>query len=1127
MKRIIAVFSVLVMLVGLIPQFAFAEKKSDVLYAEAILGEALKSEGFSYVAPGSNIAPQVTEKDGVKAWLMDRNQGTEKNSINFILSPEFKHTEKDGSVYEIEIEYYDTGTGFFDVYYDSYTEDKVNAITVGCKKESRWKKVNIVLSDAEFGEKCNGSYDFFLTITKPKGTTPLSSESIAIKSVKVTRYVAKNPIYVTPQIDETGNTYRWYSENKIIHNTYENLTDQKQVVNVTHSLISDDYVKPFSKMERIELEPREKKDIDLNFGEVKECNLYWYNIDIKSDDGSINSTFRPLELAIVKTDPDGIKNDIYWAAHLDRYGDKAMIEGVEMIENSNAKGYRSGFEWGWMVNWGSNYIAYDINDELKKRNLEYSPIVSLVHPRNAYDSVKYYVDTPEDLAELKEHAKTLANLLGENAGYEIANEPNLASFNPFMNQGVDVGAKKYVDAMQAAYEGIKSVHPDAQVGGPVLCYINNEKGIDFFDKAMEYGMWKYMDAFVVHAYANNYIEKADFEKYYDYYTSEFAKVGKPDIKYWNTETGFTVTDKTIRTKRRQGILNATSGIYYSATGIFDRIVIYNLEQKGEVETEREDNFGCVSPGYTELKKYGKNFVPTISYVIVTGMNYMMAESETVEHKLINNDTVSINRFKSKKFNKDMVAFYSVDWNSKNITLDLGVKEIEVYDEYANPKKMTSENGIYTISSTEAPTYVLGDFEKFEVLEENPYVEISDFSIEAAAGDEFRVNLPNFDESRYEIETDTPLCVQEVGYSKEEKALVLKNNATIDSEYNFEIKIKENGNIVQKSRIFVKSLQPVEASITAEMTNPDNLNRWKGIMNIKNYTTAAAKGYIEFKNPTNFTTVGKVNIGTIPAGTTGKVEFNMPEIKQKGEYTLDYNVVLNNGVISNFSNKIDFTLASFAKPKPQIDGVVNKGEWSNDTLMYADKAGQVIYLADMTRKGEAWKGINDLSAKACIEWDENNMYLMIEVTDDVFSQEYPYTQCWNGDSVQFGIFYGDEVQVALGQKYTTFHEICLSLNPDGEHVYRTLAQDNAIEKGEVTKDCDIAIQRVNNKTCYELKMPWKVLLLEGQQPKADDRLGFSFLVNDNDGTGRKGWIEYASGIGSGKNTELFTYLRLLK
>jgi len=35
------------------------------------------------------------------------------------------------------------------------------------------------------------------------------------------------------------------------------------------------------------------------------------------------------------------------------------------------------------------------------------------------------------------------------------------------------------------------------------------------------------------------------------------------------------------------------------------------------------------------------------------------------------------------------------------------------------------------------------------------------------------------------------------------------------------------------------------------------------------------------------------------------------------------------------------------------------------------------------------------------------------------------------------------------------------------------------------------------------------------------------VNDNDGQGRRGWIEYCSGIGTNKNVELFGAMKLTK
>ena len=40
------------------------------------------------------------------------------------------------------------------------------------------------------------------------------------------------------------------------------------------------------------------------------------------------------------------------------------------------------------------------------------------------------------------------------------------------------------------------------------------------------------------------------------------------------------------------------------------------------------------------------------------------------------------------------------------------------------------------------------------------------------------------------------------------------------------------------------------------------------------------------------------------------------------------------------------------------------------------------------------------------------------------------------------------------------------------------------------------------------------------------MGFSVLINDNDGSGRRGWMEYGSGIGKSKDANLFVTMPLL-
>jgi len=72
----------------------------------------------------------------------------------------------------------------------------------------------------------------------------------------------------------------------------------------------------------------------------------------------------------------------------------------------------------------------------------------------------------------------------------------------------------------------------------------------------------------------------------------------------------------------------------------------------------------------------------------------------------------------------------------------------------------------------------------------------------------------------------------------------------------------------------------------------------------------------------------------------------------------------------------------------------------------------------------------------------------------------------------------------------------------------------------------AVKRKGNKTVYEVRMPWSEAVPKGAEIKPNTEIGFSMLVNDNDGTGRRGWIEFGSGIGVYKAVDEFARIRLV-
>jgi hypothetical protein len=158
----------------------------------------------------------------------------------------------------------------------------------------------------------------------------------------------------------------------------------------------------------------------------------------------------------------------------------------------------------------------------------------------------------------------------------------------------------------------------------------------------------------------------------------------------------------------------------------------------------------------------------------------------------------------------------------------------------------------------------------------------------------------------------------------------------------------------------------------------------------------------------------------------------------------------------------------------------------------------------------YAGAADLSGSLWFTYDQENLYVSADITDDVQSQPGTGSDIWQGDSLQFAVGSG-----APGEQ-TSWSEIGAALTTSGPQLYRWVADGESSgaipgAKAAITRD------EATHRTTYELAVPWAHL--QPIQP-ADRLISLSLLVNDNDGTGRRGWIEWGGGIGSGKDSSLF-------
>jgi tetratricopeptide (TPR) repeat protein len=160
-------------------------------------------------------------------------------------------------------------------------------------------------------------------------------------------------------------------------------------------------------------------------------------------------------------------------------------------------------------------------------------------------------------------------------------------------------------------------------------------------------------------------------------------------------------------------------------------------------------------------------------------------------------------------------------------------------------------------------------------------------------------------------------------------------------------------------------------------------------------------------------------------------------------------------------------------------------------------------------GEAWKtapeyklenvfytpptSSNDLSASYRALWDHDNLYLLVEVTDDVLRHDSPADQWWECDSVEVYIDGDNSKAPAYGPNDYQYAFIWDKTSPQMLE-----------SKNNRTNDVQYAIVTTEKGYRVEAKFPWTTL---GAKASAGAKIGLDVHVNDNDTGKRKTKISW--------------------
>jgi len=1136
MHRLISLILAFAMLFSMI--YVSAEENADNI-AHVKFGKEVIKTNISDVAMGWTNIPNIAERDGVEAWGMYPSKGINSAAIYVDLEDKFAHNVSDGSVYEIQVTYYSQGNGYFQLFYDAQRNPKRHHPDITfIGDELKWKTKTFMLDDAYFGNRLieqyygtthvreNPKWDFNLII-RARNDQDASPSDVLISEIKVIKHEKANPVTFYSSIEESGSAFPWYQKEKLITNHFENTTDEAVEATVTYTAVTTSGFKVWEKQETLSLEPHEKKDVNVNI-ETDYCDMYNYFVDIKSEKNNINSHFQGYDFAILKTDPNGIKNEEYYFATHFYGGDwwsnpcEDPEKAVQVLAKGNNGGIRAGvlvtdmimgtsptYSRTGPVGWPERYD--EINNYLRKYGLKQ---VSLLNgTRN--DCIAL---TDAEWEEWEKYLDIVVDKVDDiTSYYEIWNEPQLTvAWN-------GQTYKQYVEFNNRTYEMLKE-RSDVPVAVIGTCALMDPSSYKFTDEVLSYGIAQYGDALTLHPYTTTAPEIQDINGLMKWYIDRFEEEKGMEVPVISTEAGYPVHKDYATTRKQQADWDTRAAIMMKGDEMHDIFTKYSFERTGIDGTYTSATFGAVSMGTKySYDKYGNYYVPYETYVASTALNYLLADSEG-KGRLVEDDNKYIYKIKSNKFGKDILPMWTIRDNEL-VTLNLGAKDIEYYDINGNLTPLHSEDGKYTFLLTEKPFYIMGDFASNITIEEADKTTYSHLSGKMVYGDTFALTVDNgIPGCKAELMLPEGFSVTEskkMGATAE-RVKVLAGK-TYDERMFMNLTVKDSaGNNVSHVEFPVEFYSvSYQSDISGLDAYEDSLKKWYCDVNVENYSTSKAlNGILTIKSLGGKLVNQKYNLGCIPKSSTGVVSLELPEIDRFGKYALEYSIASSDGVKYDFTSTLNMFTALKEKGSVKVDGVIDETEWEKDTALICDDKNAVYNL-----KAWDWTGPEDKSASTYIKWDEEYFYVAAEVTDDKFYQPEPSASAYKGDNIQIGIYIDDGRHVPFGTAGTTFEELGLALVGDKPEVYRYMSREGKTQTGLINQNAELVAKQDGTKTVYEFKISWKELLGEDYVPKVGDEIGFSILFNENDGDGRKGWVEFASGIGKSKDANQFAYIKL--
>ena len=1080
------------------------------------------------------------ERDGVRVAKLRKDSGS-ANFVGIDIKDDLFSADKKDYVF-VTVRYYDEGQGYFGLSYDNDGDWSSDV----CKMTDThtWKEHTFTLDDCIMRNTYRNVDDFAVGIWT-KAANLRSYEPVYIQWVKVEKGYPTHPEFSLTS-EHIGNIFDGGDEKQMqLHITNTSNVPMELKLNCQVLDHDENFIEECGSWS-VSLESGETADRDITAGVTRygcyeiavsgTCSAEWRGILHTTEFDRVLLDFSVMNKM---TDGDAPNRMMKTNAH-ENYAWADPYVASELYRDAGISGVRDEWRWGLIEQKAGVFnTTYEFEgnttQDFVPADLEYGRDMMLIldYGNRLYmpgaSLNNHVVPDNERFPGSEEKFLNYVEYITKRYGntvkyYEFWNEANIKAFNTYL-----VSAEKYAELLKKVYAIVRKNAPESLVVGMATAGV----GESFHRRVLEAGGGDYMDAVSFHPYDwSGKFHGDTYKEYIEDVKKIYREYGYDDKLFLADEMGITAWPESGKWPNVFGAA-AESVQYYAisqAEKLIDAYYIFHY---------------CGSPGIpweigTQEQRWYlvKSSAEAVPYAALpaalttAAFNRLVCNAEPKHQYLSEADEngfrTYVYQFKREKDGKDVLMYWT-EYGSTALGIKLGADSAESFDMYSNSEGILhATDGVFSLNTSFEPHYLVGDFSDFEITE--PIIKTDGGRMPAIGNDTLTLTYQDMAGRNLRAETaaEDNLTLEENagiidGYGK----LVYHVGDNFRNEERINVKLYDSDDNMVYDGLYhiLESELPISVSGTIE-----GIGAEAGMRNTVSVTvTNTTQGYtltgditMDFTNEGGSRQTRKV-VG-LASGASAVLRFNLPPARSQGAREMkvlyDFEDLEPNSV--SFLSMPSLT-GAYAETPPPVEGEYRRSDWAGSSWFGAKDAYSAMYYP-------GWTGTRDAGFEGTVLWDEENLYLAVEVSDDKFSQTYDGEGFWQGDSIQLGIIKeAGSAAVEVGENLTgtaAFTGIGIFRSLSGEaKSYRYKTQFGSVEVG-FADNCPAYVSQQDGKWIYRAAIPWAELFGPKRTVSAGEQLRIGMLLNDNDGDGRN-YVMFCDGIATSTRDNTFTTLTLTK